>query len=414
MAYTISLGNADDPADVGIRAKDLSQLKAQRFSVPESFVIAASAFERFTEEHKLKYKLDYIMSHIRPEVTQSFNNAYTSARKAIVSEELPDVMKDELKELFDSLTAQGIGITKGKRSPVRMILSPDYVEDPESNDTIIQNIRSEKEFLSAVKEAWALAYLPRSITHRMRENIKSFGLAIIIQVMDEPIFCSHGYSSLPEDRKKLFLQTYYGQLDLREKVTKDYYALGKDTLDVLLDEIREQPEILEYDEKQDLVLSPLSSKTAHDRINKRDVQEVGRLTKKVEKVLQAPVKAFFASKDERHTLLWVNRLGFDIMAKQENIEIVEIDEPSGDEKLGAELKMVRQFVERRFREEFEDRPMGSLAGMLAQLNHIHAFERNVDSRLLGYMERKLALDEEITPEERRRALEEITYLMEHS
>ena len=426
MQYTRSLGKVkkDDGDEAGIRAVDLAILREQKFVTPDAFVILANAFEELIEMNKLKYKIDYILRHVTKNSPQSYVNAYTSVRKTIKeATEIPE-FKQELKEMFDGLTAKGIGLEQGD-APLRIILSPNIPLDPENNDSIIQNIRGWEEFQIAVQEAWALAYHPTQLKPRMTAGFSEnkLKIAMIVQLMDEPTTCCHAYSTLPVARDKLFLQTYYGHLDLRNKITKDYYALAKDGLDILTTEVREQPEILEVNDDGELAVVPLSSKTEHDKVIDRVVQELARQTKKAERVLNEPVKCFFANKDERHTLLWVNRLGFELRkpaetpepqaepapeetpeAPSEKTEAPEEPEtppekaeepakteqpeppqesPEDEQSLEHQMQLAVAAVEEKFKEVFPDSKMDRLSRMIKRLNEKNAWSRQVDGSLLA-------------------------------
>lgn len=319
---TLSSVTQHDVGAAGQRAADLALLQSQRFSVPHAFVVTAAAFDALVAENNLKYKIDYILGHVQLGSPQSLTNAYTGIRKAILEAKLPAGFDAEIKELFESITSPDMDLSLrtrgGRRPPVRIILSCNRIDDPETNDTIIQNVK-EEELLTGVREAWALAYHPRLIEARLRERFPESRLrvALVVQAMDKPAMTAHAYTSMPHDHGKVFLQTYYGYPDLRERISKDYYALDKNLLTVLASEIHEQPALLDIDSQGELVPVALPGKTAHDRLIERQVQELARLAKKAERVLGAPAKLFFAVHNDTPQLLWANRLGFDVILGKE-------------------------------------------------------------------------------------------------
>lgn len=423
----------------GNRAVDLALLRENRFRVPDTVVLLSNAFDTIIEENNLKYKIEYILRHVSQRSPQSFVNAYTGVRKALKEAKFADLLMQELEETFAGLTAAGIGIEKGKPLPVRVIVSPNYHPDPENNDTIIQNVNGWEEFKVAIRESFALAYHPNQLKPRMESGFpeNKLKIALIVQVMDTPVTCTHAYSAMPEVRDKLFLQTYYGHLDLRDNIAKDYYALSREGLDILLSEVREQPQILEMDEKDELVVSPFSSKTKHDKLIDRDLQELARLTKKAERILQSPVKCFFTNRDESHVLLWANRLGFETAAHtspQAEGDYVEIEipeekpsaapveepaiapaaiptaAPSGTQKLlQASLKAAKRTLQQKYRDLSDHEPPGNLGNIAAVLNEKNAFPRSLDSELLAKAENAPG---DLTSDEQERLGDEIAIILD--
>ncbi len=467
MQYVRSLSGVkqNEPELSGQKAKDLALLKENRFRLPDSFVVLSNAFDLLVDQNNLKYKIDYILKHVNSNSPQSYVNAYTSVRKTIKSAKMPEDVETEMKELFEGLTAEGIGLRESKGTSVRIILSPNMLLDPENNDTIVQNIQGYEEFQIAVREAWALAYHPNQLKPRMDAGYpeKNLKIAMVVQVMNNPTACCHAYSALPDAQDKLFLQTYYGHLDLRNKVKKDYFALARNGLKIVSSEVKGQPEILEFDDNGELCVVPFTSKTKHDKVIDRDLLEIARQTKKAERVLQSPVKLFFTINNERFILLWANRLGFALKhpAAQEEPEVEEIieetteyivepeeaqpvttgvevetdyievpaepeevseeTEPAEEESvapapgtskavLAASLKLATTLVESKYAQHFEGKDR--LGRMIKKLNEKKAFSRIVDREILALANRFVHEDGfELTPEQQAKAVEEVSYIL---
>lgn len=301
----------------GQRAIDLARLQHERIAIPASFVILSTAFERMLSANNLKYKLDYLLARVDANLAYTLTNAYTGARKAFADAPMPTDVEQEAKELYESLSMRG-----EKRTPVRMILSPNRIDDPESNDSVIQCIRTPQEFLIALREAWALAYCPAQLAHRLRAKFpeNKFTTAVIVQAMRTQDATVHAYSSLPQDKERIYLQVYRGYPDLRERVTKDYYAISKNDLKMVASEIREQQNALLLDEKDSLELAPVARKGETDHIVPRELAEIARITKRLERELGTAIKAFFSTSGDQHELMWINRLGFDVMLAPETVE----------------------------------------------------------------------------------------------
>jgi len=303
---------------VGHRAQDLALLAQHQMPVPPSIVVTSNVFDEVLRIGNLKYKIDYLFTHAQEHIQQTLLNLYTGARKALYEAKLPAGFETELRQMYDVITrplAVGELVAESDRVPVRVILSTNRLDDPEDNATVIQAVNGFDELMNAVREGWALAYSPTLLRERLKEHYPEMHLkvALIIQVMDRRVAASHVYSCLPQDHKKTYIQAYLGYLDLRDRIQKDYYAVGKWTLRVLASDIAVQGEVLALDSRKDLVVSKLEQPLGMEKLVERDLIEIARLTRKAERLLMTPVKAFFASTSEDHELLWVNRLGFSTM-----------------------------------------------------------------------------------------------------
>ncbi len=301
----------------GYKAQDLAVLASQVHVAP-SIVITSNAFDEVLRLNNLKYKIEYLMSHAQEYLQQTIVNVYSGARKALFEVKLPNGFETELREHYDALTSPlSIGelVAEKERPSVRIILSTNRIDDPEDNTTIIQAVNGFDELLIAVREGWALAYAPSLLKARMKERFAESKLkvALIVQLMDKRASTAHVYSSVSQDHGKLYIQAYLGVPDMRDTIVKDYYAIGKYNLKIMASEVTCQKEQLILDDKKDIILTQFEQPIVSEKIVDRDLIELARQTKKIERTLTVPVKAFFVGSQEDQELLWVNRLPFDVM-----------------------------------------------------------------------------------------------------
>lgn len=459
---------------VGYRIQDLAVLHQHQVAMPHAFAVLSNAMDEIIRLNNLKYKIDYILSHAQLEIASSLQNTYSGVRKAMLEAKLPPGFEVELREFYESITTPlSIGELTAERPPVRIIMSMNRLDDPENNDVIIQNVNTFEELLIGLREAWGLVYHPSILEARLRERFPESQLktALLVQTMDEPTAAVHTYSSLPQDHKKVYVQAYYGYPDLREKVIKDYYAISKDGLRVVASQVQQQPSALARNESKELVLAPIAP-TSGDKLTDRNLIEISRLTKKAERLIHAPVKAFFTIKDDAIEILWVNRLGFDILIGDEQstqepttpaipaadetekpagladddfIVIPESSAPADQaaedqtaeqpaaaaqpaaeqpaqpsaqvsaKLLNASLRIVHQVVERKYRSTFSETDVtGNLADQINRLNSSSVFSRPVDGALLLQAEEAARNESHISEEEYAKAIEEVAFLMTYA
>ena len=455
---------------VGYRIQDVAVLHQHQVPIPNAFVVLSNAMEEVIRLNNIKYKIDYILSHAQLEIASSLQNTYSGVRKAMLEAKLPPGFEVELRGFYESITTPlAIGELVAERPPVRIVMSMNRLDDPENNDIIIQNVNDFDELLIGLREAWALVYHPSMLEARLRERYPENRLkaALLVQTMEDATAAVHTYSSLPQDHTKVYLQAYYGYPDLREKVVKDYYAISKDGLRIVASQVQQQPSALTRNGNRELVLAPITP-TPGDKLADRDLVEIARLTKKAERLVQAPVKAFFTVKDGAIEILWVNRLGFDILIGEEASEpaapatsspvaapldipaaepaltdddFIVIPEPAEQtmqpeqsqaaqpaeqapqpsaakvsaKLLNASLRIVHQVVERKYRSAFAETDMtGNLAEQINRLNSASVFSRPVDGALLLQAEEAARSESSISEEEYAKAIEEVAFLMTYA
>jgi len=472
MAYTKSLANIgkDEVSLAGQRAVDLAACSEQKIVEPEAFVLLSNAFADVVEQNSIRPKIEFLLNHLDKKSSHSLMNVYSSIRKITSSAKFPEALEKELKDLYESISAQGIGLGN-KTLPVRMILSSNAPEDPENNDTVIQNIRDWNEFIVAVRESWALAFLPSQLGYRMmhKYNEKQLQLAILVQTMTPSSITVHTHSAMPEDSEKIYAEVYYGFPDLREKVKKDYYAITKNQLEIVMSHISAQPNKLVM-KTGDLVLEQLPSQEKEDKLIKRDLQELARLTKKIERTVQAAVKCFFTYHNEQLTLQWVNRLPlFEERETPATVEVVDLDEPVPDvhiepdeedtrtlnevlespeekfahaeqaaaeaimeaaehaeelkavteneEKVGtakllaASFRMAMNVIEKKYDDLF-GQVGDDFHEMITQLNDEHVFSRTLDAELLRIAHNAIQHNLELPDTDYERIVDEITFIIQ--
>jgi|GEM_PF-5042865 len=313
---------------VGYKAQDLALLANNNVATAPSIVITSNAFDDTVRQNNLKYKIDYILGHAQLLIESSIVNTYNGCRRAFLEAKFPQGFEAELKEQYEHLTSPArIGelVATNMRPPLRVILSMNRIDDPENNDTIIQNITSFEELLTGVREAWALAYHPSPLRQRLKERFNEARLkaALIVQVMDEPRASAHAYSCLPQDHSRVYLQVYSGYTDLREKVEKDYYALSRRTLHIMMREHHQQTQRLARTETGELIATPTPDLPIEDKANDHMLEELARLAKKSERLILTATKSFFTIHKDTIELLFVNRLGFDVMPSKDEDKIEE-------------------------------------------------------------------------------------------
>jgi hypothetical protein len=274
--------------------------------------------------------------------------------------------------------------------------------------------------------------------------------------MDKPYATVISYSCLPQDHNKIYLQSHAGYLDLRERISKDFYAVGKNGLRTVASQTGRQKGMLERNEQGELVVVPMQTRF---ELIARDILESSRLTKRAEALLQTPVKVYLSVYQDAQEILWVNRLGFDVIVRDETASVVErevdtilkempskedflvpqdletvavpvsesimpdINSSSSDvadsnavaaRLLNASLRIVRQIVNHKYTTTFSQSTTEDIAQMVQRLNQAGTFSRPVDGMLLLQAEQAAHNAGHLSRNNYAKVIEEVAYLMSYA
>ena len=306
---TLKQVQTSEPDMYGVRACDVALLANERVATPTSFVLTTKAWDLFIKKNNIQYKLDFILKQIDVTNERTINSAYNSIRRLLIGQPFPDEILQELKEAYESLGGSfGLDeMMKEDNSPfVMMLASPNYPCEAESFEGIIQNVRGIEQIILALKEIYAMNYTADAISYRRRIGVKDFHCAVLIQSMPRSVASATAYSTDPEHQDLIFVHAYKGFTDLRDIVAKDFFHVKKEFLNVSSSQIVEQTKIIVRNEDGHLGAQEFTGRD--QSLNDKEIMEVGRLAKKVEKAFESPVKLFVAITEQNEFfVLFANR-----------------------------------------------------------------------------------------------------------
>ncbi len=314
MDYILTLNkiNRSDTDIVGFRAVDLAELNNKKVNMPICFVIKSSLFEDFLEKNDLKKQLKQLTSSINYSEDESLEEACAKIKDLILNTEFSKDVENNLVEAYETLAIDVDHIDIAKlvmtiEKPFLTIIgSPNYLQDSENNESVFQNIRGKKSLLSAVKNCWISLYTPKSLKYREKNNIKADEkMALIVQRMIESDISAQTYA----DSENIVVKTFYGFQDYYNEFEKDSTIFSKETLSVKNLKVNFQEYQFARNTKDDLLVKKaLKEEGDKQKLNDKDVEEIARITKRLETFINNPIKAFFTITKGKIYLLFANRI----------------------------------------------------------------------------------------------------------
>ncbi|MBU1854520.1 MAG: PEP/pyruvate-binding domain-containing protein, partial [Nanoarchaeota archaeon] len=232
---TLNKVNKSDSEIVGFKAIDLAELFNKKINISICFIIKTSLFDSFIEINNLKHQIKSLIEETNYNSEESLEETYQSIKELFEKHEFSEQDQNELMEAYETLAIdiEHIDIAKLvttiEKPFLTIIGSPNYVDDSENNDSILQNVRGKNGLLKAIKHCWISLYTPKSLQYRKNNKIKvEEKMAIIIQRMMEVQISAQTYT----DEEEIIVKTFIGQQDYHEEFEKDIAIFSKGNLEI--------------------------------------------------------------------------------------------------------------------------------------------------------------------------------------
>lgn len=309
---TLNKVNKSDVEVVGFKAIDLAVLHMKKMSIPICFVIKTTLFDDFLVSNNLNSQINKIIGESDFSSDESLETAYAKIKELFDNVEFSQQNQDELMESYETLAIDidhfdiAKLVTTIDKPYLTIIGSPNYVDDSENNKNIFQNVKGKKALFKAIKQCWSSLYTPNALKYRKKEDITAEEkMAVIVQRMIEADVSAQTFS----DKTNIIVKTFYGYQDYNEEFEKDISIFDKDTLTIKNMKVNNQEFFFMRDMRDnDLTKKALREKGDVQKLNDKDVEELARITKKVEGLIEKPVKLFISITKNKPYLLFANRI----------------------------------------------------------------------------------------------------------
>ncbi len=220
----------DDIAIAGGKGANLGELMKKRFTVPDGFVILATAFEEFLRQNAIDAEIDAQLERTDVKKTHMIENASETIQSLILNAEIPQDIVRAIEAAFDALDAKQVAV----RSSATM---EDGVSAAWAGqlETFLETTK--KTLIPHVKKCWASPFSPRALSYRLTMHAKNGSVAVVVQKMVPADYAGVSFSVHPvtQDENQILIEAVsgLGESLVSGSVTPDTYILHKKTTDII-------------------------------------------------------------------------------------------------------------------------------------------------------------------------------------
>lgn len=217
----------------------LAQL-AQKFNVPDGFVITSEVFDYLFEHTGLRHKIKNLTSVINPEDSEKLQNIANEIQRLVVKTPLPEDIKEAVTEAYSSLAinqdAPLNDLMNSSEELVELDSAPvNYLDEGVS----MYNVSNTQRFIEALLSCYGLHYASRCLSKRLKHGLEDKGVSVAVKKTLNPEIS--GKAKLDENR--IIIEAVFGYYADEIKEVADRYVLDCENLSVIETEQRNQDSI---------------------------------------------------------------------------------------------------------------------------------------------------------------------------
>ncbi|MBW2978424.1 phosphoenolpyruvate synthase [Candidatus Woesearchaeota archaeon] len=289
----------DDVETVGGKGANLGEMSKAGLPIPPGFVVTAQAYKKFIEEKGIQDKILSLVDSLDVEDTDKLQQTAKEVQELIKSIEMPEDIKEAVKESYGQ-----IGLHERSKAKELLESSEEFIaarssataEDlPEASfagqQATFLNIKGADDVVEAVQKCWASLFTARAIYYRKRNNFPTdkVYIAVVVQKMvnSEKSGVMFSINPATNDDSEIVIEGAFGlgEYVVSGTVNPDLYIVDKETLNIKKIEVKKQGKKLIRDPKTGKnIVKKLSPKEEDLQIcNQKEIRELARLAKKIEK-----------------------------------------------------------------------------------------------------------------------------------
>ncbi len=215
-----------DVTIAGGKGASLGEMTQAGISVPDGFVVLASAFEKFLEETDLNVEIDSILDEVKHEQISTVEDASGKIQSLILQSKMSQDIATKIQRSFKSLNSRYVAVRSS--STAEDSASAAWAGQLESylNTT-------EENLVENVKKCWASLFTPRAIFYRFEKDLhkQKISVAVVVQKMVESKKSGIAFSVHPvtQDRNQLIIEAGFGlgEAIVSGQITPDSYVIEK-------------------------------------------------------------------------------------------------------------------------------------------------------------------------------------------
>jgi len=217
-------------SELGGKGYSLAILTKNGFNVPKGFVIVSTGFFEYLKANNLMNMIKKLTSEIDE---NNFQEKCKEIKDLILSGEISEEIKSEVKENLEKLNAQYISVRSSAVSEDSFKASFAGLHDTFLNvkadlDTVLENL----------KKCWASLFNERAIVYRIKKKIPHLEeMAVVIQEMIPAEISGTAFTIHPdtEDKNTIIIESSWGigESIVSGLVTPDRYIVNKKNFKVI-------------------------------------------------------------------------------------------------------------------------------------------------------------------------------------
>ncbi len=269
----------EDVGRVGGKGANLGEMAGAGFPVPNGFCTTSEAYFTFIKANGIDKAIARITQNLDVQQTDKLNAASDEIKALILSARVPDAIRSDIIKAYNKLCGVDVMPSESEEKYVAVRSSATAEDLPEASfagqqETYL-NIKGAENVVKAVQMCWASLFGSRAIYYRQERGFDHLkvGLAAVVQEMVQSEKAGVMFTSDPitNDPNRIGIEAAYGlgEIVVSGSITPDWYAVKKDTLEILEKNFA----------KQTWMITKINGKNEHVNI-KPEMQEKQKLSDK--------------------------------------------------------------------------------------------------------------------------------------
>ena len=301
--------NNDDVDLVGGKNASLGEMISRvDVPVPPGFAVTSSGYDFFIDEAGIKEDIRSILEDTDIDNVGELRQAGSKIRKLIVSSEMPEELKKEIRKEYEVL-----GDKIGTEEPLVAVRSSATAEDLPTASFAGQqetylNIRGTEELMEAVRKCTASLFTDRAIHYREEKGFDHFKvkLSVGVQKMVDAVCSGIMFTIDPDSgyEKVLHIDGSWGlgEMVVGGKVNPDRYSYFKPTESVVSRDLGKKAKEMVWEDGETEVKEVDEERRGQYVLGEKEIEELSEYGTMIEKHYEMPMDIEWAKDKETDKL----------------------------------------------------------------------------------------------------------------
>ncbi len=282
--------------DIGIaggKGASLGEMTQKGISVPQGFVILASAFDEFLEETDISVEIEAKLHKVNLKNMNSVSRISNEIKDLISDAEFPKEIAKEIIKEFSGLKAKYVAVRSSATAEDSSVAS--WAGELESYLNTTEN-----NLLENIKKCWASLFTPRAIFYRFEKKLNKtkVSVAVVVQEMIQSEISGICFTVHPvtRDYGQIVIEAGYGlgEAIVGGLITPDTYIVHKADKKNFPDEkiidknINQQEKMIVRGDDGNVEKQVPGSKEGKQKLSDEKIIQLAKICKKIENHYQFP------------------------------------------------------------------------------------------------------------------------------